>query len=95
MTVSLFAQHKVEDFATWKKLFDETAPQALDRGGVIEKAVHRNLDNPNEVIVYHKFADVETLNAFMNSLQDDHFQEFAQASGVILDSMTMWVGEDV
>ena len=95
MTVSLFVQHQVKDFATWKKFYDENSQEVLEAGGVLADTVHRNLDDPNSVLVYSQFADAETAKAFVNRLNSDEARDVSAVSGSIVESLTIWVGEDV
>ena len=95
MTVSLFVQHQVKDFNIWKKFYDENAPQVLKTGGVIVDTVHRNLDDPNSVLVYHQFADTDALNAFVALLNSDEARELSAVSGAIMESVNVWTGADV
>lgn len=98
MTVSLFVRSKVKDFATWKEMFDAGA-EFMKQNGVIASKVLRDLDDPNLVIVYHEFADANTAKAFMSLIDSDLFREApdgpVKKGGVILETLEMWVGEDV
>ena len=59
--------------------------------------VLRDLDDPNLVIVYHEFADASAAQAFMALVNSDQFREGdpVKKGGVILETMEMWVGEEV
>jgi len=96
MTVSMFARNKVKDFATRKALFDESA-EFVKGKGVIASKVLQDLDDPNLVIVHHQFADARTAKAFMALVNSDLFRKGdpVKNGGVILETMEMWVGEDV
>ncbi|MCB0193616.1 MAG: hypothetical protein KDJ65_16835 [Anaerolineae bacterium] len=94
MTVSMIAKHTVDDFATWKKMYNETAQLRKD-GGVIADGVHRVLDNPNVVVVYHQFPDVDTAKAFGDRLNTEEFGAIAKGAGIHLDTLEMWLLEDV
>ena len=96
MTVSLFVQHKVKDFATWKKMYDEGAPQELKISGILTDSVHRSLDDPNTVLVYHQFADASAYKAHMARMDSDEFREGpVKVGGVIPETLEFWVYEDV
>ncbi|MEM7801656.1 MAG: hypothetical protein AAF633_20840 [Chloroflexota bacterium] len=95
MTVSLFAQHQVKDFATWKTFYDENAREALKKGGVLTDTVHRNIEDPNSVLVYHQFADTDSLNAFVAFFDSDEAREMSKVTGTIMESINIWVGEDI
>ena len=94
MTASIFARHKVNDFATWKKVYDEVAPLRKD-GGVIADSVHRGADDPNTVIVYHQFGDLSATQEFMAAMNKAEFQAVLKNAGVQPETLEMWVGEDV
>ena len=95
MAVSLFARHKVKDFAIWKKLHDENA-QFIKDNGVIASSVHRDLDDPNLVMAYHQFADASTARAYLALFDSGAFQEGpVKIGGVIPKTLEIWVGEDV
>lgn len=94
MTASGFVRHEVNDFATWKKAYDESA-EFIKSMGVIADSVHRDLDNPNMVTVYHQFADVATLKAFTVALNGDDFKAQAGPSGIQLETMELFLMQDV
>ena len=96
MTICGFARHKVKDFATWKKVYDETPPQVIKEAGIIADRVFRDLDDPNVVVVYHEFETKEKLKAFMALLTSDEFRERAGvAGGALMDTLEVWTGEEV
>ena len=94
MTVSMIASHKVNDFATWKKGYDENAQFRKD-GGVIADSVHRALDDPNMVTVYHQFADESTAKAFGARFDSDEFRAMVKDMGINLETLEVRLLEDV
>jgi quinol monooxygenase YgiN len=94
MTVSGIARHEVNDFDTWKKSYDAGA-EYIKGMGVIADSVHRDLDDPNMVTVYHQFADVATAKAFTAALNSDDFKAQAAQSGIQLETMTLYLMQDV
>jgi heme-degrading monooxygenase HmoA len=59
-------RHKVEDYAKWKKVFDEhstTRKTSGSKGG----RLFRNADNPNEVIVLWDWEDLDQARQFAHS----------------------------
>jgi quinol monooxygenase YgiN len=94
MTVSGIARHEVNDFDTWQKSYDASA-EYIKGLGVIAESVHRDLDNPNMVTVYHQFADVATAKAFTVALNSDDFKGQAAQSGIQLETMTLYLMQDV
>jgi len=94
MTVSGIARHEVNDFDTWKKNYDGSA-EYIKGLGVIADSVHRDLDNPNMVTVYHQFADVATAEAFTAALNSGDFKAQAAQSGIQLETMVLYLMQDV
>ena len=94
MTVSMFSRHKVDDFATWKELYDDAAP-ARQKLGILADSVHSAPDDPNTIIVYHQFADMHQLNGMNALMQSEEGQSIFKSAGVQLDTIELWVGEDV
>lgn len=94
MTVSVFIRHKVEDFAAWKKMYDEGSQMRRD-GGTLGDSVHRDPDDPNMAIIYLQFADVSTAKAVTVRLDSDEFRSMAKTHGIHLDTLEVWIGEGV
>jgi quinol monooxygenase YgiN len=69
-TVAL-VRHRVGDFDSWKKMYDDFAPIQAEHG-VRGQQVLRSIENPNDVIVTHTFDSPETARAFfaMPKLKD-------------------------
>lgn len=59
--VRMFIRHEVADYDTWRAVYD-----GFDRGalGVVDAAVFRSLDGPNDVTVLHDFETAEAAHAF-------------------------------
>ena len=85
----------MKDFDAWMEEFkgaDETK-KAL---GVIAESVHRDLDNPNMVTVYHQFADAATARAFADRLNSDRFRGPAtESENILLETMVVMMMADV
>lgn len=64
--VRLFVRHTVADYAKWRKVYDAFHAKRLPMG-VTDHAVYRAVDNPNDVTVWHDFADAKSAQAFMGS----------------------------
>ena len=91
---TLFAQFAVEDFDAWKRAIDSVDAQStLKEYGMVEASIHRQVD-ASEVIIIHKFKDLETAREFMNRSEMEETQKRYQQMGIILPA-TMWLGEDV
>lgn len=94
MTASTYARHKVTDFDTWKQSYDASGPIRAE-GGVIADSVHRDVYDPNLVVVRHQFADSATALAFIAMMQNPAVNQPLRDMGVDVDSLEVWVCEDV
>lgn len=63
---TMFVRHQVNDYAAWRKVYDEFRPTQT-RLGVTAQAVYRAADNPNDITVTHEFASIEAAHAFAGS----------------------------
>jgi hypothetical protein len=70
--------HRVADYDAWRKVYDSVGDMQKD-GGVTKESVHRMVDDPNNVLVIHHFANVETAKAFFGR---DDLKEAMQRGGV-------------
>ena len=70
--------HPVNDYEAWRKVYDEVGP-IQKAGGVIEESVYRAKDDPNNVLVLHRFATVGEAEAF---LQNPDLQAAMERGGV-------------
>jgi quinol monooxygenase YgiN len=60
----LVVVHRVRDYAAWRRVYDDFAPQ--QRGaGVIAESVYRSKDDPNTVLVLHSFRTMAEAEAFV------------------------------
>ena len=76
--VRLFVRHPVEDFDTWKEVYDDF--DAERRGmGVRGDAVFQSVDDPEDVTVWHDFDDEASARAFANH---DRLREVMEEAGV-------------
>lgn len=74
----LLVRHSVQDYATWKPIFDEdgTVRQAAgSKGG----RLFRNADAPNELIILFEMDDLEQARAFT---QSEDLRNTMQRAGV-------------
>ena len=94
MAASIFSRHKVNDFKAWKKVYDGRVPAAKEEG-LIAESVHRDPDDPNTVIVYHQFGDLSTTQEFVAAMNTEQFQSLLKEAGVKVETMELWIGEDV
>jgi hypothetical protein len=58
--------HEVNDYATWKRAFDEHAG-ARKRAGIVGTHINVSADNPNLVSVYLAAGDLASLRAFLGN----------------------------
>lgn len=58
--------HRVDDYYAWRKVYDEAAPMQK-AAGVLEESVYRMTDDPNHVLVLHRFATADEAEAFLSS----------------------------
>ena len=86
----IFARHEVEDYATWKKGYDESA-QFQREGGVTDEAVYQSADNPNDVTVIHDFNTLDEARAFASNPE---LKEKMEAFGVT-GTPQIWFAERV
>jgi heme-degrading monooxygenase HmoA len=86
---SLLIRHKVEDYATWKAVFDEhgaTRRANGSRGG----RLFRNATDPTEVLVLLEWDDLTRARLFADS--DDLREAMARAG--VADRPDVWFLED-
>jgi len=62
----LFVQHKVTDYAAWRKVYD-AFDSTRKKLGVTGQSVYRVADEPNNVVVIHDFSSLEKARAFAAS----------------------------
>ncbi len=70
--------HEVEDFGTWKQVFDQGQP-LRDKHSIKINGVYQAHDNPNMVTVHAEMADPQALQNFM---ADPQGQADMQKAGV-------------
>lgn len=76
--VRMFVRHKVNDYAAWRKGYDDFEP-ARKSMGVTGHAVYQLVDDPNDVTAYHDFDSLEAAQAFAGS---DELRNAMQNAGV-------------
>jgi quinol monooxygenase YgiN len=75
----LIVIHKIQDYATWKPVFDEhttTRAAAGSKGG----SLYRDADDPNNVVLTFEWDSRENAEAFINS---DNLREIMGKAGVV------------
>jgi hypothetical protein len=64
--VRLFVRHNVADYEAWRKVYDEFDEERRPMG-VTDDAVFQSVDDPNDVTVWHDFAEADEARAFVSS----------------------------
>ncbi len=59
----LLILHRVADYDAWRKVYD-AASEMQEFADVTSEAVHRMVDDPNNVLVLHYFDSVDQARAF-------------------------------
>lgn len=75
----LFVRHKIADYDKWKKAFDDHAEVREDAGSEGGK-LFRNSDDPNEVMIFFEWKDLESAKKFA---QSPNLKEVMQEAGVM------------
>ncbi len=78
MSATLVVRHKVNDYATWRPVYDELE-QLRAQHGCTAKRVMRLPDDTNDVLVTHDFPSVEQANSFAT---DPELKAGMQRAGV-------------
>jgi quinol monooxygenase YgiN len=63
---SVLVQHKVQDFAAWKKVFD-SAVALRKSNGEVSAQVFRDASDPNKVTVLNKWSSMADAQKFIQS----------------------------
>jgi hypothetical protein len=63
----MIIRHKVEDYAQWKRGYDE-ADWLRKQHGITYASVHREESDSNDIIVVHQFKDMKGAKAFANAV---------------------------
>jgi quinol monooxygenase YgiN len=87
---TLYVRHKVGDYTHWKSGYDAFAPtrEAL---GVTAASVHRDIGDPDTLIIMHQFGDTESMLKFANS---NELHSAMEGAGVV-GAPEIWLSEDI
>jgi hypothetical protein len=64
---TIVIRHKVKDYATWKRGYDE-AGWLRKQHGITYASVHREESDPNGIIVVHQFKDMKGAKDFAKAV---------------------------
>ena len=90
MSATMFARHEVTNYDRWKSVYDTIAGFRSEMG-VIGASVHRDPQNPNIVVVTHKFESMDQAVAFANH---ENLKAGMKEAGVA-GQPEFWFAEDV
>ena len=62
----MLIQHKVKDFAEWKKVFDSAASMRTS-GGELSAQIFRDASDPNSITTINKWNSLENAQKFAHS----------------------------
>ena len=88
--VTLFVKHKVNDYSTWKTVYDALTP-TRQRLGVTGASVSRDLQDANTLTVTHNFNDAAAAGAFAHS---DELKT-AMAKAGVAGAPDIWIAEQI
>jgi hypothetical protein len=80
---TLLIHYRVQDYETWRKVFDGNEP-ARTAATMTDCRVYRDTDDGNHVLMTLKVADREKAQAFRDSPE---LRQVTQKAGVITDSI--------
>ncbi len=63
MSVTLVVRHNVQDYAAWRKVYDELEPLRAQHGCIAQR-VMRLPDDGNDLLVTHDFPSSEQAGSF-------------------------------
>ena len=78
MSATLVVRHTVNDYATWRPVYDELEPLRLHHG-CTDKKVLASPDDANDLLITHDFPTVEQATAFAH---DPALRDGMQRAGV-------------
>ena len=85
---NIMIHHKVQNFETWKRAFDEHAP-ARETAGCTGGELFQSADDPNEVVIRFSWDTLENARAFSSS---DDLREVMAKAGVVGQPTIVFLG---
>ncbi len=61
-----FIRHRVKDYDAWRVVYD-SYKERRDTEGVLADGVLRNVDDPNDLTVWHDYEDIETARTYASA----------------------------
>jgi len=86
---TLFVHHKVEDYAAWRKVFDDLTPIRTSYGATSQR-VFQSPNDPNEVTIFTEFKTIEQAKNYSAS---DDLKEGMKNAGVASQPEVMFLVE--
>lgn len=62
----VMVRHKVQDYAKWKKVFDEDA-SLIEKAGFKKYGLYRTAEDPTDLLLFLEIDDVNKVKEFMSS----------------------------
>jgi hypothetical protein len=93
MTHVLSLRHRVQDFESWKAVFDQRLSARL-QGKVTGHRLTRSARDPTEVEVVMEFATREDAEAYRDYMDDPKTRAALALAGVE-EHAPMWIGEQI
>jgi len=86
----MYVRHKVGDYTHWKTGYDALGPTRAALG-VTAASVHRDISDPDTIIVTHRFGDTASMLKFANS---EELHSAMESAGVV-GAPEIWFSEDI
>ncbi len=90
MAATMFVKHKVGDYKSWKPRYDGLGSVRKQKG-VTAASVHRDPNDPNTIIVMHRFKDIDAATRFASSEE----LKSAMANAGVSEPPEIWFSEDI
>lgn len=90
MATTMFVKHTVSNYENWKRIYDEFESVRKEKG-VTGASVHRDANDPNTLIVTHRFNDLNAATGFAGSEELKSTMKEAGVAG----PPEIWFGEDI
>lgn len=87
--IKLFVHHKVQDYAAWRKVFDELGATRTQFGSTSQQ-VFRSPSDPNEITILTDWNSVEQAKASASSTE---LREGMKNAGVISQPEVLFLAE--